>query len=277
MSGHETAVIVAKVLTIISTIMLRVSLMPDFNRWRKNRNTGDMSVVPCVLLYTNSYALLYYSYVIDDMLPLFATSVLGVVVGGTLAFFFYRWTDFKRATVRIFVGSFVVCVLVTIYSALALAGVTGQSQSSIGTTLGFTTIVTTVGMYGSPMATIVRVVRTKTAASMPFTMGVVTVMNSACWIFYSSLESNVFILAPNIAGLTLGSIQLSLTFIYPSKVSKGTQVEIRDEPALSIVTLSPIQDGEQERKLSSVDSRSFVAIRSPSRVETKSWREMRNT
>ncbi|KAE9257059.1 hypothetical protein PF001_g33358, partial [Phytophthora fragariae] len=50
MSGHETAVVVAKVLTIITTIMLRISLMPDFNRWRKNRNTGDMSVMPCVLL-----------------------------------------------------------------------------------------------------------------------------------------------------------------------------------------------------------------------------------
>ncbi|KAF1789906.1 SWEET sugar transporter [Phytophthora cactorum] len=83
MSGHDTAVIVAKVLTIITTIMLRISLMPDFNRWRKNRNTGDMSVMPCVLLYTNCYALLYYAYAIDDMLPLFATSVLGVVVGGS--------------------------------------------------------------------------------------------------------------------------------------------------------------------------------------------------
>jgi hypothetical protein len=71
MAGHETAVIVAKVLTIITTLLM--------------------------LLYTNSYALLYYSYVIDDMLPLFATSVLGVAVGGILAFFFYRWTDYKQA------------------------------------------------------------------------------------------------------------------------------------------------------------------------------------
>ncbi|KAL3664324.1 hypothetical protein V7S43_010649 [Phytophthora oleae] len=280
MSGHETAVIVAKVLTIITTIMLRISLMPDFNRWRKNRNTGDMSVMPCVLLYTNCYALLYYAYAIDDMLPLFATSVLGVVVGGILAYYFYRWTDYKRATMNIFIGSLVVCVVVTIYGSLALAGKTGQTRHQVGNTMGFITVATTIVMYASPMATIVNVVRTKTASSMPFTMGVVVVFNSFCWGFYAALVGNAFILAPNIAGFTLGVIQLSLTFIYPRAAPK-TQVEgFTDEPALSIVVLSPIQDGEKERRLSSTDGRkspSFVALRSPSREETRSWREMRTS
>lgn len=284
MSGHDTAVIVAKVLTIITTIMLRVSLMPDFNRWRKNRNTGDMSVMPCVLLYTNCYALLYYAYAIDDMLPLFATSVLGVVVGGILAFYFYRWTDYKRATMTIFIGSFVVCVFVTIYGSLALAGKTGQSRDAVGNTMGFITVATTIVMYASPMATIVNVVRTKTASSMPFTMGVVVVFNSFCWGFYAALVGNAFILAPNIAGFTLGVIQLSLTFIYPRSAPKdGQAVAVegcRDERALSVVVLSPIQNSERESKLGLVDGRkspSFVAMRSPTREETRSWREMRSS
>jgi solute carrier family 50 protein (sugar transporter) len=281
MAGHETAVIVAKVLTIITTIMLRISLMPDFNRWRKNRNTGDMSVLPCVLLYTNCYALLYYAYAIDDMLPLFATSVLGVVVGGVLAYFFYQWTDYKRATMRIFIGSLVVCVSVTIYGWLALTGQTGQSSDAVGTTMGFITIATTVVMYASPMATIVKVIRTKTASSMPFTMGIVVVVNSFCWGLYAALVSNPFILAPNIAGFTLGIVQLSLTFIYPRSAPKDPQVVgARDEPALSVVVLSPVQDREQDRKWSSADGRkspSFIAMRSPSREETTSWREMRSS
>ncbi|KAG6963427.1 hypothetical protein JG688_00008154 [Phytophthora aleatoria] len=280
MSGHDTAVIVAKVLTIITTIMLRISLMPDFNRWRKNRNTGDMSVMPCVLLYTNCYALLYYAYAIDDILPLFATSVLGVVVGGILAYYFYQWTDYKRATMRIFIGSFIICVIVTIYGSLALAGKTGQTRDAVGTTMGFITVTTTIVMYASPMATIVNVIRTKTASSMPFTMGVVVVFNSFCWGFYAALVGNAFILAPNIAGFTLGIIQLSLTFIYPRAAPKVEVDSHTDEPALSVVVLSPIQDCDHERKLSSVDGRkspSFIAMRSPTREETRSWREMRSS
>ncbi|KAF4131754.1 Sugar efflux transporter for intercellular exchange [Phytophthora infestans] len=96
MSSHEYAVIVAKVLTVITTITLRVSLIPDFIRWRKNQNTGDMSAMPCVLLYTNSYALLHYGYAIDDMLPLFAASILGVIMGGIMTNYFYQWTVYKR-------------------------------------------------------------------------------------------------------------------------------------------------------------------------------------
>ncbi|KAG2947711.1 hypothetical protein PC119_g11046 [Phytophthora cactorum] len=280
MSGHDTAVIVAKVLTIITTIMLRISLMPDFNRWRKNRNTGDMSVMPCVLLYTNCYALLYYAYAIDDMLPLFATSVLGVVVGGILAYYFYQWTDYKRATMKIFIGSFIICVIVTIYGSLALAGKTGQTRDAVGTTMGFITVTTTIVMYASPMATIVNVIRTKTASSMPFTMGVVVVFNSFCWGFYAALVGNAFILAPNIAGFTLGIIQLSLTFIYPRAAPKVEVDSHTDEPALSVVVLSPIQDCDHERKLSSVDGRkspSFIAMRSPTREETRLWQEMRSS
>ncbi|RLN55354.1 hypothetical protein BBP00_00008530 [Phytophthora kernoviae] len=224
MSGHDVAVIVARVLTLITTIMMRLSLLPDFNRWRKNQSTGDMSVMPSVLLYTNCYALLFYAYVIDDMLPLFVTSVLGVIAGGLLAFFFYRWTDNKRQVIKIFIGSFIVCLLVTTYATLAMTGVTGQSNSSQGSTLGCITLTTTVGLYASPMTTIARVIRTKTSSSMPFTMGVVNVINSFCWGFYASLVGNWFILAPNIVGFTLGSIQLTLTFIYPNKPQANGQV-----------------------------------------------------
>ncbi|KAG7387111.1 hypothetical protein PHYBOEH_008369 [Phytophthora boehmeriae] len=274
MNSHEVAVLVARILTLITTIMMRISLLPDFNRWRRNRSTGDMSVMPSVLLYTNCYALLFYAYVIDDMLPLFATSVLGVIAGGLLAFFFYRWTDHKRQVLKIFFGSFVVCVLVTTYSILAMTGVTGQSNSSQGTTLGCITLTTTVGLYASPMTTIARVIRTKTSSSMPFTMGVVNVINSFCWGFYASLVGNWFILAPNIVGFTLGSIQLTLTFIYPRADAQVISVEGCDR--LSVVVLSPVQDGEKDKSLLEIHkSPSYVALQSPCREGGKGWRESR--
>ncbi|KAF4033789.1 Sugar efflux transporter for intercellular exchange [Phytophthora infestans] len=67
MSVHATAVIVAKVMTFLSTLMMRVSLLPDFRRMHKNSRTGDMSVMPCLLLFVNSYAVMFYAIAIDDM------------------------------------------------------------------------------------------------------------------------------------------------------------------------------------------------------------------
>ncbi|KAK1942663.1 Bidirectional sugar transporter SWEET15 [Phytophthora citrophthora] len=257
MSGYDIAVIVAKVLTIMATILMRISLLPDFQRMRKLQSTGDKSVVPCVILYTHCFVAAFYAYIIDDIVPLFATSVLGMVVGGFLAIFFYRWTEDKPSVLRGVTVSFVACLLVAVYSILALAGVTGQSNDSIGTTLGFVTIGTTTGLYVAPMAIITRVLRTKTSSSMPFTMGVVNVFSTVSSILYSFLVYNIFILAPNSVGFVIGSVQLILTFIYPRK---PTIDEEEDRVRLNVLSAS------HDRKVNEVKEEtnsSFLALQSP--------------
>jgi solute carrier family 50 protein (sugar transporter) len=246
MSAHATAVFVAKVLTMITTLLMRVSLL---------------------LLFVNCYAVMFYAISIDDMLPLFATSILGIVTGVFFNYFFYRWTAHKRSVLQIFVVAFAVCVTITTYCVLAICGLTGQSHASVNTTMGFMTIGTTVGMYMSPMATIVRVIRTKTASSMPFTMGIVNVLNSFCWALYSGLVGNMFILAPNIAGLALGLTQLILTYIYRRTPSLDHFSASLDDPydqaELSVVVVSPVQDGGKLSGVGGLKSPSFVAMHTP--------------
>uniref|UniRef100_H3GF12 Sugar transporter SWEET1 n=1 Tax=Phytophthora ramorum TaxID=164328 RepID=H3GF12_PHYRM len=249
MSAYAIAVTVSKVVTIITTVMMRISLLPDWNRWRKNHSTGEMSVMPCVLIFTNSYAVLFYAYAIDDFVPLFATSMLGVVVGIFLAYYFYRWAVDQREVLRVFAFFFFVCLVITIYAVLAICGLTGQSHSSVGTTLGFVTIATTTGMYASPMATIVRVVRTKTATSMPFTMGVVNVLNSFCWGVYGALVHNMFLLAPNIVGVSLSATQMIVTYMYRSKERISSSEDLQDA---DVLVISSDQDTEH-------DTSSFLA------------------
>ncbi|KAJ8544269.1 hypothetical protein ON010_g12001 [Phytophthora cinnamomi] len=167
--------------------------------------------------------------------------MLGVVMGVILSGFFYHWTDYKRDVLKIFSVAIGVCIAITIYSILTLSGKTGQSRHSVGTTLGFTTIATTIGMYASPMATIVRVIRTKTASSMPFTMGIVNVLNSFCWTIYAALVNNMFIMAPNIAGVVLGSTQMIVTYIYRPKILANIQVvsvSSEDKTPLAVLVFS---------------------------------------
>ncbi|GMF30818.1 unnamed protein product [Phytophthora lilii] len=278
MSGSDTAILVFKIITIVTTIFMRISLMPDFQRMRKMKSTGDMSVLPCVLLYANCYLLCWYSYAVDNIIPLFLTAALGVVAGVFFAFFFYRWTAHKRDVMKIFVILAMIMLLETIYGAIAFLGWTGQDRSSTGTTLGVLVIISSVGLYASPMATIRHVIRTKTSSSMPFTMGVVNVINSFCWVVYAILVDDVFILVPNASGALLGSIQLILTFIYPRKApSEGQIISTRindpragpvnsacgEQASLSVVIHSPAQEGREYRKSGALEGPNFIAIRSP--------------
>ncbi|KAG7387112.1 hypothetical protein PHYBOEH_008370 [Phytophthora boehmeriae] len=267
MSAHAITTSIFQVLTIVTTILMRISLLPDLNRWRKNKTTGDMSVLPSVMIFGNSYGGLFYAIAIGNWLPLFATSTLGVVVGIILAVFFYRWAPNKPAVIKIFVGAFMVCVITTTYSILALSGVTGQSDSSVSTTLGFMMIAATCLMYASPMATIARVIQTKTPSSMPFTMGVVNVMNSFCWGVYGYLIGNMFLLAPNVVGVALSATQMVVTFIYRSKPSTDDQIastDPRNQGGVNVVLLSPSQSEYQDvGGKSYCKSPSFVALHSP--------------
>ncbi|KAG3115780.1 hypothetical protein PI125_g5257 [Phytophthora idaei] len=59
----------------------------DFQRMLKNHSTGE---TPCLLLFTNCYAIMFYALAIDNSFPLFAVSILGVVTGIFFNYFSYR-------------------------------------------------------------------------------------------------------------------------------------------------------------------------------------------
>ncbi|KAG3237562.1 hypothetical protein PI124_g17453 [Phytophthora idaei] len=86
-TAHEIAVDVFTGLTMATTLMLRVSLLLDFQRMLKNHSTGE---TPCLLLFTNCYAIMFYALAIDNSFPLFAVSILGVVTGIFFNYFSYR-------------------------------------------------------------------------------------------------------------------------------------------------------------------------------------------
>ncbi|CAI5744701.1 unnamed protein product [Peronospora destructor] len=273
MNGNDTAIQVFKVITVITSIMIRFSLLPEFQRMRKMNSTGDMSVLPCVMLYANCYLLWWYSYAVDNIIPLFLTATLGVVTGAFLAVFFYKWTAHKRDVMKVFIISGVVMLLETFYGVIAFLGWTNQDRSSTGTTLGVLVIISSVGFYASPLATIRHVVQTKTSFSMPLTTGVVNVVDSFCWVIYAILIDDVFILVPHVSGALLGSTQLILTFIYPRKAPYDGQIDSAtmmdpfavggEQAVLSVVIKSPAPYNRENIESSAVETPRYVALRSP--------------
>jgi solute carrier family 50 protein (sugar transporter) len=262
---------------------MRVSLFPDWNRWRKNKSTNDMSVWPCVFMFGYSYASLFYAYATDNYVPLFATSMLGVVVGIFMTYSFYLWAVDRREVLQILAISTAFFSAITIYDLLALCGVTGQSHGSTKTALGFIMVACTTFMYASPMATITRVIRTRTATSMPFWMGVANVVNSFCWGVYGALINNMFLLIPNIIGVSLSLIQMLVTYIYSGKSSQDEQLastsseDANDE--IDVVVL-PDETEKEATALDATESKDgadFVALRSPARDDSKAWRDVEMT
>ncbi|CAH0478256.1 unnamed protein product [Peronospora belbahrii] len=269
--GHLEATF--QVLTVSSSVFVRLSPWPDFQRICKTKNTGEVQILPVVMLFTNCVVLAWFGYLSENIFPLFVTALLGLVTCGGFITVFYRYTDDRPSLHRICAVGFAVIVLVCLYGAIGLAGVTGQSKFSMATAMGAFSVVTSIGLYSSPLATIQRVMRSKSTASMPFTLCLANFFSSVCWTIYAIIIEDVWILLPNAFGCVLTTIQLALYVIYPTSTATETQViadhsgvtiEIEGKTSLSIVLNTTTQEGGRVGRKSNIEQNDcFIEVRSP--------------
>lgn len=276
MSAHT----VLSVLTIIVSITMRVSPFPDFYRVHKQRATGEVAVLPVVLLCTNCYMVAIYAYYIDNFFPVFVVSVFGVLTSIAFTGVFYYWSTERAKVVRVCLVAACFMLLDTIYAVLASTGVTGQSKHQIAVVTGWITIFSSIAMFASPLATIRKIVRNKSAASLPFALCLCNAVNCSLWVAYAAVLGDMFIMSPNVAGAVLGFIQVALWFTYrPGKypltepgqivaavqldeIDKIHHVDFKEEASISVVIVSP-QPSRSSRVLLESDSH-YSVLHSPS-------------
>ncbi|KAL4117295.1 hypothetical protein PRIC2_011287 [Phytophthora ramorum] len=199
MTAYAVALEVSKVVTIITTLMMRVSLFPDWNRWRKTRNTGDMSVLPV-----------------------------------------QRAPSLKPQT--------------TAMSAYAIAVTVSK----------VVTIITTVMMRISLLPDWNRWRKNHSTGEMsvmPF-----------CWGVYGALVHNMFLLAPNIVGVSLSATQMIVTYMYRSKERISSSEDLQDADVLVISS-----DQDTEHDTSSCKNPDFVAMDSPRREDSALRRDLQRS
>lgn len=274
MSSASTAKTALTVLTILSSIALRLSPLPDYYWVHKHKTTGEVALLPVVALFVNSGAVGLYAYMIDNFVPLLATNAFGVCMALLFIGIFYLHTTDRAYVYRLCGAGLAAFAVVLLYTILADTGVTHQSKSQAGTVLGWVTMVTSVAQFGSPLATVKRVVETKSSASLPFTMCLMNVINGGLWVAYSSVDWNAFVLAPNIFSVALGITQVALWGAYrPSKTDKmaknsaGLLSEDTHVGGSVVIEMSRSQRNTLERIPSCVSTGSgaFVELASPSR------------
>ncbi|XP_031569086.1 sugar transporter SWEET1-like [Actinia tenebrosa] len=83
--------------------------------------------------------------------------------------------------------------------------------------LGLACIITTMLMQASPLFTVVTVLKTKSTETMQYFFSLMMTVVSLIWFTYGFVLQDSTIMAPNISGVLLGLIQLSMFLVFPSK------------------------------------------------------------
>lgn len=168
-----------------------------------------------------------YGYLSDNIFPLCATYLFGDVVGILYIAAFCRYTTARIYALQVITAAGSALLLITVYAVLGKLGVTHQTTDRVAEIIGFVGIAMSIILYASPLETIRRVIRTKSASSIPILLCVAGTVSNALWTVYGLIIVDYFVVIPNSICLVLASIQVVLYLIYnPNRQAAGVVADV---------------------------------------------------
>uniref|UniRef100_K3X7J8 MtN3-like protein n=1 Tax=Globisporangium ultimum (strain ATCC 200006 / CBS 805.95 / DAOM BR144) TaxID=431595 RepID=K3X7J8_GLOUD len=196
-----------------------------------------------------------YGYLSGSIFPLFVTFIVGDALAIGYLSVYYRYTT-ERAKVR----KLLVClllwnVLITLvaFSGSEFMGITHASKSETGDVVGYIADTISVLLYASPFATLARVIKTKSVATIPIAMVVVGACSNSLWVIYGFYISDMIVVVPNVICVTFGCVQTIVYAIYRPKTSSTRHDDIGKEDLTSQSTIDIVFSPKLE----------FQVLRSP--------------
>uniref|UniRef100_H3GD98 Sugar transporter SWEET1 n=1 Tax=Phytophthora ramorum TaxID=164328 RepID=H3GD98_PHYRM len=257
-----------RVLTFVTALAVGLSPYPEIRRVHKQRDASEVSIFPVVTLFGNSYLWMIYSYLIGNFFPLFSVCAFQTVSAIVFGAVYWWWCTSRGRFYMLWGATVVAMALASVYAAIAVAGVTHQSQHQVEKILGYLCVVMNVCLKVAPLETLKRIIRTKNASSMPVTMSIVAFINGLLWVWTSALQDDMYVLSTNAVGTALGGVQIIVYVIYrPGKIEDAalrptTGRVDSDHPrpkSEQAIVYALEADTKNERSKSAV----FVEVKSP--------------
>ncbi|KAG3118347.1 hypothetical protein PI124_g1457 [Phytophthora idaei] len=215
-----------RVLATCSSLMLYVSPWPEFRRIQRRRSPGDVSLLPVVMLFCNAFMWCVYGCVADNIFPLVVINAFGVCTSLIFSAIYVRWgsTEQRIYARRLWLGAGTAMLLASAYAVLGVYGATNQQPVEIAATLGFVCVACNVCLFASPLETMGKVIRTKSAASLPIELCLASLVAGALWSALTIGQNDMFVLTPNALGTMLGIVQVALYLVYPPRLEANAEL-----------------------------------------------------
>ncbi|KAA3481065.1 bidirectional sugar transporter SWEET17-like [Gossypium australe] len=207
---EELSFIVGVIGNVISVL---VFLSPVGTFWRiaKNGSTEDFESLPYVCTLLSSSLWTYYGITKPGAYLVATVNGFGILAEAVYVVLFLIYAPRKmRVKTGILVGILNVGFLAAAILATHLA-LEGDTRIDA---IGFMCAGLNIIMYGSPLAAMKTVVKSKSVEYMPFFLSFFLFLNGGIWAFYALLEHDIFLGVPNGIGFLLGTVQLILYAIY---------------------------------------------------------------
>lgn len=195
----------------IISILMFLSPVPTFWRIIKKKSTEEFSSFPYICTLLNSSLWTYYGTIKAGEYLVATVNGFGIVVETIYILLFLIYAPPKmRVKTAILAGILDVVILAAAVVTTQLA-LEGEARSGA---VGIMGAALNILMYGSPLAVMKTVVKTKSVEYLPFLLSFFFFLNGGVWLLYAVLVRDSILGVPNGTGFVLGAIQLVLHGIY---------------------------------------------------------------
>jgi solute carrier family 50 (sugar transporter) len=199
--------------------VLLAAPLPTIQSLKKDESVGSMPLLPYSSMAANCALWFSYGFLKKEM-AIMGPNAFGLVLALYYMKSFVKFSPPQAPTLPGSVRQHKVCVAAILASALWAAWAKVRPDM-----VGYAAVGFCIAMFGSPLASLKTVIKTKSAKSIPLPFTVASVANCFLWSVAGSFKlKDPNIIFPNSLGLMFGIVQVVLKLVYSDRRSRSMQL-----------------------------------------------------
>lgn len=198
--------------------ILFMSPLPTALAVAKRGYLGEVNALPFAMMVANCAAWMFYGAVIVDYF-VYVANIPGLVGGlfYTLVCFRFSKAAAQNALTAIALASAV------LFSCVGVASMAVNSPAVSKTLWGATSVGVLGLYYSAPLATLAKVIRERSSASLHWPLCLMNAINGSLWFAYGLALKDMFICAPNGVGAFFNLMCLGFCVAFPRREAAAAE------------------------------------------------------
>ncbi|KAL0710432.1 hypothetical protein Bca4012_017410 [Brassica carinata] len=230
--------------------------IPTFVRIYKRKSSEGYQSIPYVIALFSAMLWIYYALIKKNVMIMITINTFSLVIQIFYISFYLFYAPKKEKTLTVKFVLFVDVIAFGLIFFLTYFLLHGDKRVHV---LGLICMVFSLCVFVAPLGIIRKVIKTRSAEFMPFSLSFFLTLSAVMWFFYGLLSKDMNIALPNVLGFIFGVLQMILYMIYKKPGTKvleqpGINLQEISEHVVDVVRLSSMVCSSQMRTLVPQDS-----------------------
>ncbi|KAK4782902.1 hypothetical protein SAY86_007580 [Trapa natans] len=221
----------------IVAFLVFLAPVPTFVKIFKKKSSDGFQSIPYLVALSSAMLLLYYGILKTDANMIISINAIGIAIemAYLTIYLIFASKEAKMLTLKLLLLFNVVGYGLML--GLTLLLLKGASRVNV---VGWICAVFSLAVFAAPLGIMRRMIRTKSAEFMPFTLSFSLTVCATMWFFYGFFLKDMFIALPNVLGFLFGIAQMLLYMIYknPNEIPVTKQQQQQEEDPKLFTTVA---------------------------------------